>query len=156
MMFSISKLPEEIVDSISSYFIEHKMQQDVSTLLNKNRRSLYFSWYSDWLKNTAEDPMWLQICKYKNNLAFINLVFLQFDYILQKKNKLNATPPTVHLESYYEYANDVYIEAYGKLLPKRDYKRQELITIIKDCEREIQDCLVNNLPLSHNVIKIHI
>ena len=153
----ISKLPEEIIESISSYFLKHNKTHNIQTLLKNNRRTLYYSWYSDWVKVSANiDSVWYQICKYKNNLAFINLVFLEFDYILQKENKLNSPPPTVHLENFYDYANDVHIEAFGEELPKKEYERVELLSIIKECEHEIKLRLVNNIPPSHNVVRIHI
>lgn len=153
------QLTDLLNESIHPYFVNRISKKELVDL-NGNHRSLYFAWYLEWVKHIShtQQLLWETIRKQKNNLVFINSIFVQFDYLLQTVESFENTiePPTVRLESYFEYANDVYIEAFGKALPLKDYKKNELLSIIKESEKVIHSQFINNTKPSHNVRTIQV
>lgn len=151
------KLTDNTIQSVQSYF-SNRISKDEIVKLNGNHRSLYYSWYIKWIKHVSstKQDLWETIHLQKNNLVFINLIFVQFDYLLQNihPTEKSIEPPTVRLKNYYEYANDVYIEAYGKTLPTKNYQMKELLFIIKECEKVLHEQYINNTQPTHNVLSI--
>ena len=103
---------------------------------------LYFEWLNYVRKNEKE--LWLQIRNSRNNFRFMLSTLEEFKKeVLQKKH----TSRKHHLEkgNYYQqrqkehlqYANDLYIEAYGVPLDNKSYSKTELAAIIKTCELDI-------------------
>lgn len=153
----IKNLPKNICSSIHNYcqnqlsiYIERKFQL-------KKSRETFLRWYMDWISFVSyfERDTWKTVQKYKNNLSFINLVFKEFEkevnLYFQSEDTETASSK---LHSYYQYANELCIEAYGKELKKQNYLRSELLNIIKECESVIRDNLLHRKKPTHNVVTI--
>ncbi|MEX3623690.1 hypothetical protein [Viridibacillus arvi] len=151
-----NELPDNIVHSINNYF-SNKITYD-NLALNKGNQSIYFSWYIEWITYVYlnQKSMWEQIKKHKNNISFVSLIFHLFDKELHvNKGTISKDSISVPLENYFNYANELYIEAYGKELPRKNYKRTELINLIKESEKSIRMNLLNNKKPIHNIIFLH-
>lgn len=93
--------------------------------------------YSEWLEHVRmnEERIWSSIQPFKNNLSFLLSVFEQFKKEVKLQMKKNSY--SHGKEDYFHYANNLFMEAYGLPLEKKDYSKKELINIIKRCERDI-------------------
>ena len=150
-----SKLSDKVKHSLTDYISSHK-KEDIRSY-NGKYNNVYLNWYMEWLQSISlnEHDLWMDIRKHKNNITFINLVLLHFEEILQSKIDHLLKKPSVKLNSYYHYANELFIEVYGKELLKLDYKKSELLQIIKECETVIQSNIMNNSQPSHNVVLLN-
>lgn len=157
----IKELPNEIYLSIHNFFhtklsfYVQKTFQDTKIL---REHEPFLCWYMDWVSfiSCEEKDVWKKVKRYKNNLSFINLVFQEFEKELNNYYQLEAQPLfSSHLRDYYQYANELCIEAYGEQLQKKTYVKSELLSIIKDCEKVIKNNFLNHKRPSHNIVILH-
>lgn len=160
MTNTIYSLSNHISSSIKE-FVSDEVSNNPSTIGIAHSNSIndtsYFTWYMKWISYIYENnlPIWKKINMYKNNLSFINFVLTQFEKELHNSKQIRE--PNVNmipLENYYQYANELYLEAYGKELPPKNFIKSELMTIIKECELSIRSNLLNKKKPNHNIIVI--
>jgi hypothetical protein len=123
---------------------------------NKKNQELFLCLYMDWVLFVSKEQksLWKKVKKYKNNLSFIHLTLSQFEK--EFECILTKSSPPVHLQNYYQYANDLCVEAFGKELQPKRYLKSELLSIIKECESVIKENLLKKQKPSHNIIPIRV
>lgn len=153
----LRQLPKEICISIQNYCLNK-----FPPYINKEKEMTkqqepFFHWYVDWISfiSRNEKDTWKKVKKYKNNLPFINLVMKEFETEIDHFFRLEEKPfISTHLQNYFQYANELTVEAYGEELQKKTYLKSELLNIIKECERVIKNNLLNHKRPSHNIVTI--
>ncbi|WP_121616748.1 hypothetical protein [Virgibacillus halodenitrificans] len=156
----LKQLPNDICISIQTFFHNKLFFNVKNSFLDKNiakENEPFLQWYINWISfiSYEEKKTWKKVKKYKNNLPFINLVFKEFEKEINHHFQLQEKPvDSSQLQNYYQYANELSVEAYGVELQKEIYQKSELINIIKDCEMVLKSNLLNHKRPPHNIVPL--